>query len=89
MTDAPGFAPLRDPVEESLPFGLSQHLRIPNAVHPPTLWNNGNANGQRPGPRAPADLVDARDDRMAALPEFPLDDETGWFGSEGTADRRA
>ena len=76
VSDAPRFAPRGDPIEESLPVALGEHLRVADAVEP-AIAQHGGADGERSGPCPAADLVDADDDRVARVPQLLLDARVG------------
>ena len=66
MSDAPGLAPRADRIEDVLSPRLAQHLRVAQPRrHGPHLDprpHHGDADGERTGPRATADLVQPGDD---------------------------
>ena len=64
MPDRPLLAPRADGVEDLLASGLAQHLGVPQPLgHGPALdagSHHGDADGERAGPGAAPDLVEAR-----------------------------
>ena len=69
VTDRPVDAPRGDAVEELLPLGLGQHLRVAHLVDAPVARQHRRAHRERTCPRATPDLVDPDDDFMARLPQ--------------------
>ena len=72
VADRPGVAPVGDAVEQRLALALGELLGVADLVDPPVLGQHHGADGERPGPRAPADLVDAHHDVVAGGPQRPL-----------------
>ena len=72
MTDRPGVGPVDDALVHDLALALGEHLGVTDLGQPPVLRDDHGAEGQRTGPRAPPDLVDADDDVVAQLPQVTL-----------------
>ena len=71
VADADAARPRADTRRAHLAFGRRQQLRVADAAQ--VLGRRHHrADGHRPGPRAPPDLVDPDDDLVARRPALPL-----------------
>ncbi len=72
MTYGPMLTPIGYPLEESLPLGFTEHLRVSDLVDPSLTWHHRCANGDRAGPSSPSDLVNPYDNGRVTGPQLAL-----------------